>query len=280
MIKTILFVVAQVTLGISIYGRAANETTVFKAEIDKALMPADSFTLKVHAIKILVPDMSKALSFYKDVLGFHVSMKDKKNAVIYTNQYTIILSETKEAKYFSPPGIGNVNIALQVHNLDSTYTYLKSKNVLFVSEEKRKEGVGYAYKIYDPFGNHISLLQHTVSPTENFKEPFIYNCGLFVPDLESETVFFTGNLGFVVITKKYLPYDMPIFYANQEFAFVLHLYRKEYPHVFNTNLRIVFKADYLNKIYNQLKENGVRVKKKNNTVLFWDAAGICSEIVE
>lgn len=202
----------------------------------------DELGLRVEAVVIKVPNLSRAKDFYVGVLGFAGDTADERTFVISTNSYKIILEQTPEAAVYEVAGIGKVNIAVQVNDLDSAYKRLKNSGVRFISEEPRKEGVGFAYKILDPFGNHLSVIRLDGQNSIAARQPWAYNCGLFVEDIGKETELMT-SLGFRALTEKFLPMDNPLFYNDGQFAFVLHRNRPEYRHIENQNLSLVFKGN-------------------------------------
>ncbi len=210
--------------------------------------------LQVEAVVIKVPNLAKAKDFYLGVLGFNVDKANSSSIVLSTNSYKIILEKVAAASVHVNAGIGKVNIALQVNDLDSAYRRLKDFAVRFVNEEPRKEGVGFAYKILDPFGNHLSIIRLEGENAVKVPQPWIYNCGLFVEDIDRETELMTA-LGFKALTAKYLPMDNPLFYDDGKFAFVLHRNRPEYNSIENNNVSLVFKGnvEYSKEILRKIK---------------------------
>src|SRR5437868_2401436 len=86
----------------------------------------------------------------------------------------------------------------------------------------RKEGVGNAIFILDPFGRKISLMHQTIVKVAPFKEPRVYNFGVLLPDMNAGRDFYARKLGFVVRSEKYLPLDLPLGHTDNTFAFMLH----------------------------------------------------------
>jgi hypothetical protein len=69
----------------------------------------------------------------------------------------------------------NPRLTLQVNDLGQSIAKLKSGGVRFAEAEPRKEAVGNAIFILDPFGRRISLMHQTIVKAPTFKEPRIYN---------------------------------------------------------------------------------------------------------
>jgi predicted enzyme related to lactoylglutathione lyase len=171
-------------------------------------------------------------------------------------------------------------MSMRVNDIDETFRYLKSKGVRFIRGEKRKEGVGWSLQILDPFGNKISMMQITVGRPETVVEPSVYNCGIYVTDIETALKTYEGALGFVVRSRAYMPEDMPLGTSDGKFAFMLHLRRKDFPHVENPNMSLIFQTSDLNKI-EELRRKGISLAASRSKDVFTliDSVGITSEVV-
>lgn len=244
--------------------------------------------IRTQAVKLNVEDMDKALRFYCDKLGFEVESREKypQQVFLKTNsRIKLILSLAKNIQKPAPED-ASISFTLQVNDLDQAIARMKSLGVEFVDKERRKEGVGFAISIRDPFGRSISMMHQTIVKVEPFKEPRIYNFGYKVPDMQSARDFYAGRLGFVERSEKYLPLDMPLGHADNSFAFMLH-YRQgvksvksAYPKAAPLNL-IVFETDNLRQMVSAMKESGVRVlSAESGQVIFEDPFGNISELIE
>jgi catechol 2,3-dioxygenase-like lactoylglutathione lyase family enzyme len=248
----------------------------------KYTLTNNNFTMKLHAVKIKVNDLEKAKKFYVETLGFNIdiSFKADNQIQLYTNAYKIILELDKKMEVNTDKSLSSVSICMAVKDIDSTFKVLKSKNVKFFSDEKRKEGVGYSMKIFDPFGNSISMMQLTYPGAPKINEPYIFNGGYFVSSIEKARKFYSGILGFVERTKDYLPDDMPLGYTDNAFAFMLHQNRPEFNHKTTPNMKIVFAVSDLNALKELLNKNKISFKQTANVLTFTDNNGIQSEVVE
>jgi predicted enzyme related to lactoylglutathione lyase len=186
----------------------------------------------------------------------------------------------------------NLSFTLQVNNLDEAISRMRSLGVEFGETAIRKEGVGNAIFIKDPFGRLISLMHQTIVKVEPFKEPKLYNFGFLVPDMGAARDFYSKKLGFVVLSEKYLPKDLPLGHIDKSFAFMLH-YRPGVKAVktsdtgsapFNT---LVFQAENLEAAAKVLRERGVNILSKRaqrsasgNYLTFEDPFGNVSELLE
>lgn len=239
------------------------------------------FNLAIYAVKINVPDLKKAREFYNGTLGFPVDVtrSNESTLTLYTNSIKIILSEDKNAKPISEKAYGTLSLTMQVNDIDSSYKKLKEKGIVFLKEEKRKEGVGYSMSIFDPFGNKISILQQTVPGTKAVVEPKIYNCGLYVEDMNEARTFYTNKLGFIERSQEYLPDDMPLGYDDNKFAFMLHNQRKDLPSTKKSNMKLVFKTENIYETLEELKKMKIECKKERNVINVKDGNNISFEII-
>lgn len=237
--------------------------------------------MELVGIKILVPDLKKAKDFYLGVLKFEVEQEstDAKLVVLKTGGYKIMLNESKEAKTITETGYSHVSIALRVNDLDKTIEHLKANNVRLIKDEKRKEGVGYSIQALDPFGNKISLMEITVGEKKEVKEPQIYNCGLYVSDIKTALSTYRDQLGFVEMTQRYMPDDMPLLYEDKKFAFMLHQRRTDMPFIDTPNMRLVFKLA-AGESADTMEKAGIKLKKIfGNMHQMTDSVGIVSEVL-
>jgi len=250
--------------------------------------------IRTHGVKINVDDMDKALSFYRDKLGFEIEDRSgyPDYVILKTNERNkLILNRVKRLK--SPvPNDTSLSFTLQVNDLDKAIERMRTLGVEFAETEKRKEGVGNAIYIKDPFGRRISLMHQTIVKVEPFEEPKLYNFGFLVPEMAAARDFYSSTLGFVVRSEKYLPLDLPLGHKDKSFAFMLHYrpgvrpVKSDYPKTAAFNM-LVFETDNLKAAVNELKKKGVRfISEKprrgaeGESVAFEDPFGNVSELLE
>ena len=251
-------------------------------------------SLRTRGVKLNVDDMEKALSFYRDKLGFEIEDRSgyPKYVVLKTNERNkLILHRVRRLKGQSPSDT-KLSFTLQVNDLDRAIERMRSLGVEFAEKEKRKEGVGNAISILDPFGRRISLMHQTIVYVEPFKEPKLYNFGFLVPDMAAARDFYSKTLGFVVRSEKYLPLDLPLGHEDNSFAFMLHYrpgvqsVKSKYPKdaAFNT---LVFETNNLKAAVIELKKKGVRFLDdkprrgdQGKSLAFEDPFGNVSELLE
>lgn len=180
--------------------------------------------IRTHAVKLNVTNLDKALTFYTSQLGFQVADRSgfPNSVVLETNERVkLVLNRVKKLRKASPVDT-DASFTLQVNDLDQAMARMKSLKVPFAEKHPRKEGVGNAISIVDPFGRSISLMHQTIVKVEPFQEPRLYNFGFTVPEMEPARQFYTQVLGFQVRSEKYLPLDLPLGHQDKSFAFMLH----------------------------------------------------------
>ena len=254
--------------------------------------PIANLSIYTYGIEINVDDMDKALAFYNGKLGFEV--EDRKGYP----QYVILKSDDREklilnrVKQLRPRGQSDTGLSftLQVNDLDQAIEKMQALGVEFAEKEKRKEAVGNAISIKDPFGRSISLMHQTIVKVDPFKEPKLYNFGFAVPDMQLGREFYANKLGFAVRSERYLPLDLPLGHADKTFAFMLH-YRDgvvpikgNHPHSADFNTA-VFSTSNLSTAVARLKKNGVKILEQNQNgegsyVILEDPFGNLSKLLE
>jgi catechol-2,3-dioxygenase len=245
--------------------------------------------LRVSALKINVDEMEKALVFYHEKLGFEVADRRNfpKSVVLKSDDsFRLILNQVKRLRKTGATETG-VGFTLQVNDLEQSIAKMKSLNVPVAETVPRREGVGNAIYILDPFGRKISLMHQTIVKVEPFQEPKIYNFGLLIPEMQRGRDFYENKLGFVARSEKYLPLDLPLGNNDKTFAFMLH-YRKEiqpikseYPKTVPFAI-IVFETADLTQTIKEMKQNNIKIvsQKKGRPVVFEDPFGNISELIE
>ncbi len=250
---------------------------------------SEKLTFRISALKINVDDMNKALAFYVDKLGFEVADRQgfPQEVVFRTDDhFKLILSKVKKLRKTEDSDT-HVGLTLQVNDLDQAIAKMKSLGVEFAETKPRKEGVGNAIYIFDPFGRKISLMHEIIVKNDPFTEPKIYNFGLYIPDMSAGREFYENRLGFVARSKKYLPLDMPLGHQDKTFAFMLHYrdwvksIKSEYPKTAPFYM-IVFKTADLMQSVKEMKQNNIKIisAKKGKSVFFEDPFGNVSELFE
>ncbi len=271
-----------------------NYLFVFFIFIAYCSLSVDSAILvRYYGIKVNVLDMDKAILFYNGQLGFEIENRD-----YYPNQVWIKANDNNKfvlnrVSNLVPlqPFEARAEFTLQVNDLDSAIARMRTKGVSFAETQKRKEGVGYAISIVDPFGTTISMMHETVVQNPHFKEPRIYNSGFLISNMDSCRKFYSEKLGFVERSQKYLPLDMPMGHIDKTFAFMLHYREGIEPIKFNSandeHVVILHQTKDLEKTMAALGKRGVRfVQRKiqmnglGRFISFYDPYGYVSELIE
>ena len=115
---------------------------------------------KVKFVGIPVKDQSRALAFYRDILGFKVATDQPMGEGQRWIELRIGGSETRVV-LFTPPGheerVGTFfNGSLEADNVQKTYEELKAKGVEFTQEPKT-EAWGTSALFKDSEGNQFVL---------------------------------------------------------------------------------------------------------------------------
>lgn len=254
--------------------------------------PSEKVSLRMAALKINVDDMDKAISFYGDKLGFEVAVRSDypQQVVLKTDDnFKLILNRVKRLQKAGATE-SQVGLTLQVNDLEQAIEKMRSLNIGFAETTPRKEGVGNAIFILDPFGRKISLMHQTIVKVEPFKEPRIYNFGILIPDMRAGRDFYVDKLNFIVRSEKYLPLDLPLGHEDKTFAFMLHYrpgvasFKSEYPKA-APFLTMVFETADLSRLVTDLKKKRLHfITEKSfaqgKTVVLEDPFGNVSEVVE
>lgn len=251
-------------------------------------------SLQTHALKINVDDMKKAESFYVGKLGFEVEDKSAHPAqVVLKTGGRVKLTLNRVARLQKAgPLETQVGLTLQVNDLDQTVVRLRAAGVDFVEGSKRREAVGNAITVRDPFGRKISLMHHTASKVEPFREPRIYNFGVLIPDMNAGRDYYGNKLGFAVRSEKYLPLDLPLGHKDNSFGFMLHYrpgvtaIKSAYPRA-TPFYTMVFSTDNLSRAMDAMKSSGIKVVTTKlrptgqlELLVIEDPFGNISELVE
>lgn len=250
--------------------------------------------IRTYGVKVNVDDLEKALSFYCGKLGFEAEEPGghRQQVILKADdRVKLILNRVQKLKNLDP-GDTKLSFTLQVNDLDSAIAKMRALGVSFGEKEKRKEAVGSAIFIQDPFGRLVSLMHQTIVKVEPFKEPRLYNFGFRVPDMDAARDFYCNKLGFTVRSEKYLPLDLPLGHDDNTFAFMLHYrpdvraVKSEYPKAAPFNI-LVFETTNLDATVSILKKKGVKFlndkPQKNvigNSIAFEDPFGNVSELLE
>lgn len=276
-------------LGLLVLALAGSDTRRVAAEASEP-----GLIIRTHGVKINVDDMDKALAFYGDKLGFEIENRQGYPREVFLKtggRIKLSLRAVSKLQSFAPADT-RVSLTLQVNDLDEAIARMKARGAEFAEAEKRKEGVGYAISIQDPFGHRISLMHQTIVKVEPFKEPRIYNFGFYIPNMDEGRDFYSKKLGFIEQTTKYLPGDMPLIHQDKGLGyFMLHsrpgvqAVKSAYPEAFPW-YTVVFETDNLQAAVAELEKRSVKIPRfsgaqnSRNYLVFADPFGNVSELIE
>ncbi len=251
----------------------------------------NELVFRTYGVKINVTDLDKAIDFYCTKLGFEIENKTDNQVYLKTGQANKLV--LNKVRHLAPVGEWDSRavLTLQVNHFDSTLQKLKSKGIAINDDQVRKEAVGNALYITDPFDNKISLMHQTIVAVPHFAEPRIYNFGFFIPDMDKARAFYCDNFSFVVRSENYLPLDLPLGHTDKTFAFMLHYREGVKPIRFNVSdnerFVIMFQTNDLEQAISTLKDKNIVFQqfkpvdsKSGKFISFYDPFGYLSELIE
>ena len=115
----------------------------------------------VNHVAVVVDDMEKALSFWRDALGMELhelrDVPSEKSQVAFLPlpgaEVELVKPTTDDsgiAKYLAKRGPGMHHICLEVDDIDGMMKQLRSRNIRLISEEPRTAADGKKYAFIHP----------------------------------------------------------------------------------------------------------------------------------
>jgi methylmalonyl-CoA/ethylmalonyl-CoA epimerase len=115
----------------------------------------------INHVAVVVDDMEKALSFWRDALGMEVhELRDvpaEKSKVAFLplagSEVELVMPTSEDsgiAKYLAKRGPGMHHICLEVDNIEEILSQLRSKGVRLINEEARTGADGKKYAFIHP----------------------------------------------------------------------------------------------------------------------------------
>ena len=116
---------------------------------------------QINHVAVVVDDMDKALSFWRDALGMELhGLRDvpaEKSQVAFLplpgSEVELVQPTTDDsgiAKYLAKRGPGLHHLCLEVDNIEAMMSQLKSKGVRLINEEPRTAADGKKYAFIHP----------------------------------------------------------------------------------------------------------------------------------
>jgi methylmalonyl-CoA/ethylmalonyl-CoA epimerase len=116
---------------------------------------------QINHVAVVVEDMEKALSFWRDALGMKLhGLRDvpaEKSQVAFLplpgSEVELVQPTTDDsgiAKYLAKRGPGMHHICLEVDDIEGMLSHLKSQGVRLINEEPRLGGDGKKYAFIHP----------------------------------------------------------------------------------------------------------------------------------
>lgn len=115
----------------------------------------------INHVAVVVEDMEKSLAFWRDALGIELhELRDvpaEKSQVAFLPlagaEVELVMPTTDDsgiAKYLAKRGQGMHHICLEVDDIDSMMSQLRSKNIRLINEEPRTAADGKKYAFIHP----------------------------------------------------------------------------------------------------------------------------------
>ena len=115
---------------------------------------------QICVVGIYVPDLKKAVAFYRDVLGFEVEKEYGDSIVSLKNgDLPLILEQSDEAEVKTENGVSGVVLAISTTDIDKTLQDLIRMGVEVLTDEPMDCPPGKFIRFKDPFGNTLEYLQ-------------------------------------------------------------------------------------------------------------------------
>lgn len=116
---------------------------------------------RINHVAVVVDDMEKSLSFWRDALGIHLhELRDvpaEKSQVAFlplAGAEVELVQPTSDdsgiAKYLAKRGPGMHHICLEVDDILGMLAHLKAKNIRLINEEPRQAADGKKYAFIHP----------------------------------------------------------------------------------------------------------------------------------
>lgn len=115
---------------------------------------------QICVVGIYVPELQKAIAFYRDILGFEVEKEYGETIVsLKHGDLPLILEQSNEAKTNLENGVSGVVLTFSTNDIDETLRDLNSNGVDVLSTEPEDCPPGKFIRFKDPFGNILEYLQ-------------------------------------------------------------------------------------------------------------------------
>lgn len=270
------------------------QSSPIQAQENNASHPLD---LRLAGVKINVPDMDKALAFYRNVLRFEVlsDVRYPASVVLKSEVLPLTLERVTDPTRTSTPQQAGTTVAFQSYDLLATVERLKNEGITFVPDPPTPYGqnqdgapLGISTQFRDPFDNAYWVVEQQVRRGDAFTGIRVYNTGFRVPDIEEARAFYCEKLGFIALTEAYYP-NIPLGHPDGSFAFMLHG-RKPVEGTYVSppgQLVLVFETDDLDTTMKTLMGKGIaflheapQPRAEGRSVAFTDSFGSVVELME
>ena len=177
-----------------------------------------SFAPRVFALELDVPDVERAVRFYRDAFGLEESraLSTSRLGVLECDGGAVVLRPTEARE--TPRGAPAWSLNLRVSDLDSALVRARGAGAKVEDATPRRIPIGRAISVADPFGHAVHLIDVDGDAPERACD--VYNFGASAADVAAVERDF-ARLGFEVDSREFLPGALPLAKAGRT-PVVLH----------------------------------------------------------
>lgn len=178
----------------------------------------------IWAVQINVTDLDAALEFYTGILEFEVLTREAYPIVVPLKNHDgntshILLFACDSLTDWDYQSQSKINLNLYLEDLSQWRERFSEAGVRILDDTNLVAGVGGYFRILDPWGNQIDIMELGYEH-EPVSKPTVYNVGAQVSDMKSSRNFYEELLGFEVYSEDYYPPVIP--YKRDGMQLVLH----------------------------------------------------------
>lgn len=123
--------------------------------------------VQLHGVPVYVTDQAQAMAFYRDKLGFDVTMDTELedgyryvSVAPHGTETNLILSTTSAEEFGEETSMGkHTGIVFMTDNIHTTYEEWRARGVHFVQTPQKEEGGTVEAQFVDPDQNRFDLVQ-------------------------------------------------------------------------------------------------------------------------
>jgi catechol 2,3-dioxygenase-like lactoylglutathione lyase family enzyme len=183
-------------------------------------MPPTTEMLRYHGLLIRVPDLSVALEFYCNTLGYAFTRSSA--TLVRLSDPVPFYLEAVSARSGPAKDQARAGAAFFVRDIQAAIERLDALGVPLLVGRGQEASGGFVTCFLDPLGNVHTIVQPVPEPL-GFREPQIYYTGLKLPmgSIPTARQIYRDMLGFAIATERYYPPSLPLKHGDGSFAFMI-----------------------------------------------------------